>query len=190
MRLLFTITFLCTCIFSFAQETEEEAKARREIKIEKNKSFSILASIDLTYTGYSGVLAVEYERRKHSFYLGPKFSITQTYLFGKAPYGGVAGYRYFFLSDLKRWKVYFNTDYQLYLFRSFNGQNEKGALNNHIHEISLGYGVQFKLNERIYFSNSISIGKYFESYYNPKTEERTNLNGYNSLLRLIVKYKI
>ncbi|HEX8545538.1 MAG TPA: hypothetical protein VF691_01175 [Cytophagaceae bacterium] len=190
MRLLFTLTLFCTCLFSFAQETEEQADARREIKVERNKSFSLFTSVDLTYTGYSSVLALEYERKKHSFYLGPKISISHTYLFHKSPYGGVIGYRYFFLSDLKRWKVYFNTDYQMYIFKSFNGQNQKGTLNNYIHEISLGYGIQFKISRRFYISNSISIGKYFESYYNSKSEDRTNLNGYNSLLRLFLKYQL
>ena len=190
MRLLFTITFVCLSIFSFAQETEEEAKARRAIKVERNKSFSILASGDLTYTGYSAVLAVEYEHRKHSYYIGPKVSISHSYLFNKAPYGGVLGYRYFFLSDLKRWKVYFNTDYQLYLFRSYAGINERGKLNNLIHEINIGYGIQFKINEKFYLGNSISIGKYFESYYNAKSQDRVNYNGYNALLRIFVKYKL
>lgn len=190
MRLLFTITFICFSIFSFAQETEEEAKARREIKLQRNKSYSILLSGDLTYTGYSAVLGLEYERRKHAYYIGPKISITNSYLFTRAPYGGVLGYRYFFLSDLKRWKVYFNTDYQLYVFRSYTGINQQGKLRNYIHEINLGYGVQFKINERFYVSNSISIGKYFESYYNTKSEERINLNGYNALLRIFFKYKL
>lgn len=187
LALLIISNFNCT---SQDIESEEEAKERREQKIERNKALSIFATIDLTYTGYSTVIGLEYEKRKHSFYLGPKISITNTYLFNKGPLGAVGGYKYFFLSDLKRWKVFANLDYQVFIFKAYEGVGNPSNHKNFIQEINLSYGTQFQITPRFFISNSIGVGKYFESYYSFRNGDRVRLHGYNALLRILLKYKL
>lgn len=172
------------------QESDSTAKIRRQSKISTNRAFGLISSFDLTYTGYSTILAFEYEKKKHSFYAGPRFSITNSYLLKTMPAGLNFGYRYFFLSDLKRWKVYSSIDYLLYSYKAFKEQNTSGKKRNFIHEINLSYGVQFKISEKFYVSNSIGVGKYFESYYNYKSLSTSRNHGYDALLRLFIKYKL
>jgi hypothetical protein len=183
--------FLLHSFLSFSQKkiTKENDK---KVNCEQTGclgSWSLFSSIDLTYTGYSSILGVEYERKKTSFYLAPKISLTQTYIPGRGPWGLNSGFKYLFLTNHERWRFFFNIDYQLALYNAFRQAEEKGKKKNYIHEINAGYGVRFKINERLYIGQSIGVGKYFENYYSYKTESRKTFSGYDALLRLYIKYR-
>ena len=117
-------------------------------------------------------------------------SITNIYIPSKQPFGGILGYRYYFLKGEKRFKGFINLDYQLFVYKAYKGQQIKSSKENFIHELNLSYGVEFNLSEKISIGNSIGIGKYMESYFNHKSNKRFIFNGYDALIRLYFKYNI
>lgn len=187
-KCLIFVTVLCFPFILKSQDTKSEKNENCD-RFGCPQSWSFLSSVDLTYTGYSTVLALEYEKNKISFYAGPKISLTQTYIPGRGPWGGNSGFRYLFLTNHDRWRFFFNVDYQLAFYSAFKQAGEKGSKKNFIHELNFGYGVRFKISERLYVAQSIGMGKYFESYYSYKTDTRARYSGYDALLRLVVKYK-
>lgn len=175
-----------------AQEPEGSPLCVKETKnrIDTYKSLGLAPAIDVSYVGYSTSLLVEYERRLNGFYAGPQILITSSYLPRYGPYGVVAGYKFYFINSLKRWKIYVNLDYKNFLFRAYKGPGETGKKMNLIQEFNLGYGMQYQISGPIFIGNSIHFGKYFESYYNYRLEERNGFSGYDGLIRLFVKYRI
>lgn len=180
MRGIFTILFLFITTASFSQLCESRGVL---------KSWGVLSSIDYSYTGVSISLAPEFEKGKHAFYLGPKLAIKHSYHPQQGPFGGVAGYRYLFLSNQKRWNFFFNTDYQLTLQNSFKRTGEAGNKKNHIHQFNVSYGARFKLTDQLFLGNSIGVGRYYESYYNYRSGERISFSGFDGLIRFFVKYR-
>jgi hypothetical protein len=176
-----------TLIFFIFQSVFANAADTTKVK---QRSLSVTLFLDLTYTGYHSAIGIEYQRSRHTVYLGPKISLTNNYLLAKQPFGGILGYRYYFLKEEKRFKGFINLDYQLFIYKAFKGQQVKSTKENFIHEINISYGAEFRLTERISLGNSIGIGKYFESYFNYRSEKRFKYDGYNALVRLYFKYDI
>lgn len=176
----------------YGQEVEGSAYCADETteRIEKFRSLGVMSSIDLSYVGYSALLLLEYERKTHGFYIGPQYLMSSSYMPQNGPFGLAGGYKFYFINSLKRWKVYLNADYKNYIFRSYKGLGQLGSKRNFIHEINIGYGMQYMLSDKFYVGNSIHFGKYFESYYNYRQHERYGINGYNGLIRIFVKYRI
>lgn len=178
--------------YILAQEPEGSPVCVKETKdrIKKFQSLGIAPSIDVSYVGYSSALLVEYERKIHGFYVGPQILITSSYLPRYGPFGVVAGYKFYFINSLKRWKVYVNLDYKNFLFRAYKSPGETGKKMNLIQEVNLGYGMQYQISGPLYIGNSIHFGKYYESYYNYRLKERNGFSGYDGLIRLFIKYRI
>jgi len=187
---LFSTLFFCTK--TYGQEVEGSAYCAEETteRIKKNRSVGIMPTLDLSYVGYSTSLLLEYERKSHGFYVGPQYLASSSYMPQKGPFGLVGGYKFYFINSLKKWKVYLNIDYKNYIFKAYKGIDQVGSKRNFIHEVNIGYGMQYMLSSKFFLGNSIHFGKYFESYYNYRLQERNGINGYNGLIRIFFKYRI
>lgn len=142
-----------------------------------------------TFSGISAYVGFEWQNKDHIFYTGPKLNITRTYLPFRNPFGWILGYRHDYnKSAQKKMSFFFNADYQVLISNSFS-YLEESKKKNHIHEIFVGYGVQYKFSERVYLVNAFGIGGYIESYYNTDLNFRKNYWGYNNLFKFFLNYK-
>lgn len=188
-------TILCLVItllasyWAIAQESVHCAEETAE-RIKQHKLLGIITGMDLTYTGISAFAGVEYERKKHAIYGAPRISITDSYIPGRGPFGIITGYKYFFMNTHDRWKVYFGLHYNGLRYKAFKEQGSSSSHKNYVHEISAGYGAELIAYKNFHIGNSVNLGKYYESYYNHINQKRRIFSGYNTLVRLYVKYKI
>jgi hypothetical protein len=83
---------------------------------------------------------------------------------------------------------FFNADYQFALAKAFSHTKETNK-RNFVHELFVGYGVQFKFSPRLYLANVLGVGGHLESYYNADLEERSTYFGYNNLFKFFFNYK-
>lgn len=177
--IIFTLIFLTSYSFSFAQD--ENADAR--------DGFGLSLAANYTFSGIGMIMDVEWQKRHHVFYTGPKLPISKTYLPFKGPLGWNLGYRHEYnRGEKKRISLFFNVDYQVAISNAYSGI-EESEKKNYIHELFVGYGAQLRLTERLYLCNVIGVGGYLESYYNVDLKFRRNYGGYNHLFKFFLNYK-
>lgn len=178
----FCLLILFSCVIlspAFCQEDNTRISDGPGLSLGANYSFS----------GVSAFLNFEWQNKDHIFYSGPKWSFTRSYLPSRSPFGWILGYRHEYnKSAQKKISFFFNADYQILFSRSFSRTEESKHI-NHIHDLFVGYGVQYKFSERVYLAHSLGIGAYLESYYNLDLDIRRNYWGYNNLFKLFLNYK-
>jgi len=138
-----------------------------------------------TYTGFShnGVeagLIANLQKRKNEFYAGIQLQMSDAYTIESTPLGLILGYRRLIAFN-KNWISLVNIEYQ---WSTYNIDN----LNSH--ELYLVYVLKYQLAPKVYIGNSIGIGGYQDSFLNRITNEKGNVTGFGSLLRLFVQYRL
>lgn len=160
---------------------------------EENKAvtdgFGVSLAANYTFSGIGLAMNLEWQKKHHIFYTGPKLPLSKSYLPFNGSYGWNIGYRHVYKkSENRRVSFFFNTEYQIALSKAYSGI-EKSDKRNYIHELFVGYGAQLKLSERLYLANVLGVGGYLESYYNPDLNFRKNYAGYNHLFKFFLNYK-
>lgn len=151
--------------------------------------FGLSVGVNYTFSGLSLLLNVEYQNADHIFYTGPRLPISRSYIPLKNPWGWNIGYRHEYMkSQEKVASFFFNIDYQIAFSEAFSHVKESNKL-NYVHELFVGYGVQFKFSPRVYLANVLGVGGHMESYYNVDLDERHKFFGYNNLLKFFFNYK-
>lgn len=166
----FLFIFFLNEVQIFAQETSKDRKWMPALEL---------------YTGFShnGVetgLVVDLQKEKNEFYAGIQLQLSDAYTIDSTPLGLILGYRRLIASN-KNWISLVNVEYQ---WSTYNIDD----LNSH--EFYLAYILKYQLTPKIYIGNSIGIGGYQDAYLNSITNEKGNLTGVSSLLRIFVQYQL
>jgi hypothetical protein len=175
-KFIFIIIFSCIECSCFAQEEKEKC------------SFGLTASGVYTYSGLGVIVDAEFKKGNNILYTGPKFPISRTYLPFKGTWGWNLGYRHnLSRSPEKRLVSHLNIDYQIAGAKAFS-QTESTNRRNYIHELFIGYGLQYRLCRNLFIGNTIGIGLYRESFYNVDLDWKQTYTGYNNLLKIFLNY--
>jgi hypothetical protein len=155
----------------------------------KRNGLGVSLAANYTFSGLTLILDVEWQKNHHIFYTGPKLPLSRTYLPFNRLYGWNIGYRHEYDKEgKKKISFFFNADYQVGFSKAYSQVNESGKM-NYIHELFLGYGVQYKLSPRLFLANVMGVGGHFESYYNIDLDLRRSYAGYNNLFKFFLNYK-
>ena len=157
----------------------------------KGVKLSLGAQATLAFSGLNTGVTLEAQRGKHAFYAGPKISVADSYLPSKGPFGGIGGYKFYFLPDYNcvgRFGFFANIDYQLQRYRAFNRDGGRASEYNSLHELNLGYGLEYRLTNHWRVNNVFGFGRYWEFYRNATRESDYSQGGYNRLVRLQILY--
>jgi hypothetical protein len=151
-------------------------------------AFGLSASAIYTYSGLGFIFDAEFQKGNHILYTGPKIPISRTYLPFKGTWGWNLGYRHIFNRDpTKRISSLFNIDYQVVGSKAFS-QTESSSKRNYIHEVFIGYGLQYRIGKKLFIGNVIGIGGYRETFYNVDLKWKQTYTGYNNLLKIFINY--
>lgn len=166
------------------------AEERPEAK-PKGVKISVGAAASLAFSGFNSALTLEGQFGRHGFYAGPKISLADSYLPSQGPFGGVAGYKFYFLPDYNcvgRFGFFVNADYQLQRYKGFKRDGGRSSHYNTLHEYMLGYGLEYRLSNRWRLNNVFGFGRYLEVYNNATTGTQYRQSGYNRLVRFQILY--
>ena len=155
--------------------------------------YSLSTQASLAYSGVNAGVTAEVQRGRHALYAGPKLSLADSYLPSKGPFGGIGGYKFYFLPDYNcvgRFGFFANLDYQLQRYRAFDRDGGRTGRHNSLHELSIGYGLEYRLSNRWRINNVFGFGRYWEIYQNATRAQEYRQTGYNRLVRLQVLYTI
>lgn len=171
--------------------TDVATDAQRPETKPKGIKLSLGAQATLAFSGLNTGITLEAQRGKHAFYVGPKLSVADSYLPSKGPFGGVAGYKFYFLPDYNcvgRFGFFANIDYQLQRYRAFNRDGGRASGHNSLHELNLGYGLEYRLTNHWRINNVFGFGRYWEFYQNATRQSEYSHVGYNRLVRAQILY--
>ncbi len=155
--------------------------------------YSVSTQATLAFSGLNAGVTFEAQRGRHAVYAGPKISVADSYLPSKGPFGGVGGYKFYFLPDydcVGKFGFFANIDYQLQRYNAFDRDGSRTSRKNSLHELCVGYGLEYRLTNRWRINNVFGFGKYWEIYQNPTRDAEYRQTGYNRLVRLQVLYTI
>jgi hypothetical protein len=177
------------CLIAGALLTTIAVVAQEIPESEKNHKLGITASGNYSYTGVSIIADFEFQTGKEIFYTGPKIPISKSYLPFNTAVGWNAGYRHIYsLGSNRKVSLFFNADYQIVTSKAFS-QTEKSNYRNYLHELFIGYGIQYRLTDNVYIGNMIGTGVYFQSFYNADLKWRQNSYAYNNLIKVFLNCK-
>ena len=153
--------------------------------------YSLGAQATLAFSGVNTGLTFEVQRGRHALYVGPKLSLADSYLPSKGPFGGIGGYKFYFLPDYNcvgKFGFFANIDYQLQRYRAFDRDGGRTSRYNSLHEFNIGYGLEYRLSNRWRVNNVFGFGRYWEIYQNATRDAEYRQTGYNRLVRFQVLY--
>lgn len=179
LHLICLLLFYALSVEAMGQEQQQENKIRLGASINSGVS----------YTGLG--VAAGLSLRKGSFELiaGPRLSVTDTYRIASGPWGvSTAFYYYVTASADKRLQGFVNTDYQNLIRKPYCPTGDCGSKRSITQELSLGYGLNYRLTSHIAVFNAINVGLYRESLYNGSLDERYHVDGLNMLVKLGLTY--
>jgi hypothetical protein len=136
----------------------------------------------VSYSGWNLALVGQYHLDQVSAYLGPSISLNRG-LPGRGPIGLCTGAN-LHIPSTKAWvSSLVNLDYQLHFFRA------AGTEATAIHEVNVGYGLEFHVTEAFTIVQQLGVGGYLESNPGVPGGNRRNISGYNGLVRLRAGYR-
>ena len=152
---------------------------------EKSKmTYGIETGVFLSHTGFNVNLNAKLNYQNNSFYLGPKFSLSDAYTLADAPWGINLGYRRNFQLANTKLTSFIGLDYNL----TFSKVTRQIDRKNKTHETYLFYGLQFSISKRLSIINTIGYGVYLERFYDFREEQTNSFWGNNSLIQLRISY--
>lgn len=160
-----------------AQEGERSAKFRSGFEL--GGAFC--------YTGLNMNLAYSLAWRENTFFLGPKITLSDSYIPTRGPWGIHAGYRRLFPGE-GNFRTFVSFDYQLVFLEPFNSNNFNVNGKNEIHELLLSYGIQLRVWKNLIIGNSIGAGVYFERFAVSISDSKNTFEGFNGQFRLFAQY--
>jgi len=175
--ILLIFSSLIFCWTSFAQEVAETSKMSHGIEL--GSAFS--------YSGFNANLAYAMGWKENVLFVGPKISLSKSYLPSRGPWGIHLGYRRL-LPRQSKWNSFASLEYQIAFLQPQNPYNLDINGKNEIHEIHLSYGIQFEVLKDLIIGNSIGAGVYFERFFDSLTGEKKSFDGYNAQVRLFAQY--
>ncbi|MBC7448267.1 MAG: hypothetical protein H7330_09435 [Hymenobacteraceae bacterium] len=192
-RLAVATAFLAVPSLTAAQgiATDVATDAQRPETKPKGFKSSMGVQATLAFSGLNTGLTFELQRGRHALYAGPKISVADSYLPSQGPFGGIGGYKFYFLPDYNcvgRFGFFVNLDYQLQRYRAFNRDGGRSGQYNSLHELNLGYGLEYRFSNRWRVNNVFGFGRYWELYHNATRAAEYSQVGYNRLVRLQVLY--
>lgn len=170
-------------IFIFVVSFHTLSMAQEEAKISVWKT-GIELGTGLSFTGYNANLAFVLQHQDHSFWLGPKLVLSDTYLLSKGPLGLHTGYRYI-LSQNNRLQSFVSGEYQVIFFEPF-APDIKGK--NTTHELHFSYGLRIPLVGGLSVGNSLGFGGYWERLIDPFDQKTNVFEGLSTQIRIFVQY--
>lgn len=171
--------------------TDVAADEQRPETKPKGFKSSLGVQTTLAFSGLNAGLTFELQRGRHALYAGPKISVADSYLPSQGPFGVIGGYKFYFLPDYNcvgRFGFFINLDYQLQRYRAFNRDGARTNDHNSLHELNVGYGLEYRLANRWRVNNVFGFGRYWEFYQNPTRQAEYSQVGYNRLVRLQLLY--
>ena len=175
--ILIIISILCFYPEVLAQEESASNKLRSGIEL----------GAGLSYTGLNINLAYTLAWSDNLFFLGPKLTVSDSYLPSRGPWGIHAGYRRL-LPGQSKLRTFAAFDYQVVFLEPFDPNNLDVKGKNEIHELILSYGIQYNLWKNVIIGNSMGAGVYFERFIDSVSGERTKFDGFNGQFRLFAQY--
>ncbi|MEM7102496.1 MAG: hypothetical protein AAF502_05125 [Bacteroidota bacterium] len=137
----------------------------------------------LSYTGFNFSLGVTAEKDKFSIYVGPKLTLSDSYLVTDGPFGFSSSFFFFPNGRDRKFSSFINFDYQVNFQKAFCPTGTCSRKTNFTHEYNLGYGFVYQV-KRVGLMNAINIGRYSENFYNQLTQQRFKNSGYNTLIKI------
>ncbi len=194
-KLVALAAFLTLPLLSAAQgiATDVAPSEQRPETKPQGVKLSLGAAGSLAFSGFNAAISVEAQRGRHALYAGPKLSLVDSYLPSQGPFGGIGGYKFYFLPDYNctgRFGFFANLDYQLQRYRSFQRDGARSGKYNVLHELMLGYGLEYRITNRLRVNNVFGFGRYWELYNNATSGKQYQQTGYNRLVRVQLLYTI
>jgi hypothetical protein len=146
----------------------------------------IETSTSISYSGLNQILAATINYKENTFYIGPKISLSQSYLPGRGIWGSNAGISHIIASKGKT-NAFINVDYQNSIMKPFEGVNSSKY--NFIHEVNFSYGIQFRFIRHLLIGNQIGFGRYWEIYHDLNSKKTFFYRGYSGLIKVIIHYE-
>ena len=119
--------------------------------------------------------------------MGPKISLSDSYLPSQGPWGVHAGYR-LLLPGQSKLRSFTSLEYQVVFLTPHNPNNLDIKGTNKIHEIHFSYGIQYRVWKNLVIGNSMGAGVYFERFINTLTGNRNSYDGFDGQFRLFAQY--
>ncbi|MFN3402959.1 MAG: hypothetical protein ACK40G_02615 [Cytophagaceae bacterium] len=180
MRYLFSLIFLLVNISLI--NAQEDTRIPR-------LGLGVNTSLNYSFSGVSTISTLEYQKGHHIVFAGLKIPLSQTYMALRSPFGYAIGYRHETQRPAKRTNFLFTVEYHIVTAKAYS-RYEQSRKRNHIHEFFLGYGIQFRLFDQVYFGNIMGIGGYIQSLYNVDLDLRHRYYNYNNILKIYLNYRL
>ena len=143
----------------------------------------------LSYTGFGITAGLSARRHNLELVLGPKLSFTETYRLTTGPWG-VATSLYFYPGmGNTRLQSFANLDLQTLIRNPYCPDNNCDGHFSYTHELTVGYGLSYRLNSNLSLFNALNAGFYHESLYNAALRDRLHVKGLNTMVKLGLTYR-
>lgn len=160
--------------------------AQEEQNYDNPKSGIELGSA-FSYTGLNVNLAYTLAWGDNTAFVGPKITISDSYIPSEGPWGIHLGYRRL-LPGQSKFRTFASVDYQLVFLEPYNPNGKDVNGKNEIHELFLSYGIQYRFWKNLIIGNSMGAGVYIERFIDSITGNKRFYNGYNGQIRLFAQY--
>ena len=158
---------------------------------EDNKTSNLKSGIELgsgfSYTGLNVNLAYTLAWGDNTAFIGPKITVSDSYLPTEGPWGIHAGYRRL-LPGQSRFRTFASFDYQVVFLEPYNPNNLEVKGKNEIHELFISYGIQYRVWENLIIGNSMGAGIYIERFIDVVAGGNNTYDGFNGLFRFFAQY--
>lgn len=175
--ILIIFSCLIFCITTSAQEDLESSKLKSGIELGSG----------FCYTGLNVNLAYSLAWKENTIFVGPKITLSDSYLPSRGPWGIHVGYRRL-LPGQSKLRTFATLEYQVVFLEPRNPNNLDIKGKNETHEIFLSYGIQYQIWKNLILGNSMGAGVYFERFIDSLTGNRNTYSGFNGQVRLFAQY--
>ncbi len=179
MRKSILIIFLIFSFWLIIAAQEDSKTSNLKSGIELGSGFS--------YTGLNVNLAYTLAWGNNTAFLGPKITVSDSYIPTKGPWGIHAGYRRL-LPGQSKFRSFASFDYQVVFLEPYNPNDLDVKGKNETHELFLSYGIQYQVWKNLILGNSIGTGAYIERFIDTVTGDKKNYNGFNGQFRFFAQY--
>ncbi len=179
IRLTILIYFLLFSGLSFAQDSVD-----RKIKI------SGFLSGEYTTLGYYGGLGIGIDYNNWNIEFSPVMDYSKAVSVFDCPFGFVANVSYFpNLNSKKTINHFINSIYRIRFSNRYCSLDNCGKKYNKTHEFLIGYGIQVRIYNSLYLSNSINAGIFIEKLYSDYENKWLKNKGFDTVIQLRLIYK-
>ncbi len=176
-RIIFLVYFFVCCNVLAGQEKPPSS------------AWALEGALGYSYPGITSSLGVSWKSKRFKILVSPKIVLDKSENPINGTFGSETSVLYYPTKNIKKFNGFAELGYYWTTAKSIcpSGDCQKY---NHIYEVLLGYGFDYKILNKIKIKSAIALGMYWEGLYNNRLNERFVTRGLNDLFYLGLIYEL